>query len=151
MRQEENRELPRQDCDLTRATRLLRRGGGLMGNPPYSKSLCGLRLGPSMFLYVPVRKQVFVSAIRTFPCVLVRIHVHFVKHAHDQVTLQTHRRLTYNPLFFNTFRHIASTSVLSFIGSSLINRARIELLDGGKSKTAPCQTHRDQEYLNEEA
>src|SRR5205823_6687618 len=56
--------------------------------------LCGFGLTPNLLLDLPVRKQIFVAATRTVPSTLYRVGAALVEHLHDQVTMQTHCRMT---------------------------------------------------------
>jgi len=67
--------------------------------------LCGFGFSPNLFLDLPVRKQIFVTATRTFPRSFYRIGAALVEHFHNQVTMQTHGRMTIHPLRFCGFRH----------------------------------------------
>ncbi len=52
-----------------------------------------------------MRKKVFVAATRTFPGSFDWIGAALVGHLHDQVTMQTHGRMTIDPFCFCGFGH----------------------------------------------
>jgi len=53
-----------------------------------------------------MRKKILVAATRTVPSTLYRVGAALVEHLHDQVTMQTHGRMTIDPFaYFCGFRH----------------------------------------------
>ena len=76
--------------------------------PPDSKALRGPVLTLGLLLYFPVCKRIFVSTIRTFPRTLAGVRVRLMEHAHDEMTLEAHRRLAVNPFAVNNFCHIST-------------------------------------------
>src|SRR5437588_1420900 len=68
---------------------------GSGGSTPAPRNLlCGFGLSANLFFDLPVRKQIFVAATRTVPSTLYRVGAALVEHLHDQVTMQTHCRMT---------------------------------------------------------
>src|SRR5437588_4172971 len=74
---------------------------GSGGSTPAPRNLlCGFGLSANLFFDLPVRKQIFVAATRTVPGTLYRVGAALVEHLHDQVTMQTHGRMTIDPFCF---------------------------------------------------
>jgi hypothetical protein len=67
--------------------------------------LRGFRFPTDLLFDLPVREQIFMAASRTFPVSFDWIGTAFVEHLHNEVTMQTHGRMTEHPFPFCGFRH----------------------------------------------
>ena len=61
-----------------------------------SLPLCGFGLPTDLLLDLPVGEQILVAATRTLPGTLDRVGAALMKHFHDEVTMETHGRVTEN-------------------------------------------------------
>src|SRR5438067_13302357 len=60
----------------------------------FTRYLRGFGFPTDLLFDLPVRKQILVAASRTLPGPFYRIRAAFMEHLYDQVTMQTHRRMT---------------------------------------------------------
>src|SRR5207249_11271776 len=65
--------------------------------------LCGFRLPTDLLFDLPVGEQVLVAASWALPRPLHTVGAPLIEHLHDQVTMQTHRRMTVDDLAFSGF------------------------------------------------
>ena len=74
-------------------------------NPNSEIFLRGLGLAAHLLLNLPMREKILVPAPWTFPGPLDRVCAPLMEHFHDQVTVQTHGRMTKYLVSLGGFGH----------------------------------------------
>ena len=75
----------------------MEREKGARGQTPRPPHLLrGFALPTDLLFDLPVGKQILMAATRTLPRTLYGVGAALVKHLHDEVTMETHGRMTQN-------------------------------------------------------